>query len=118
MAKGDKKSEVSICFPPLILQRDKSIVKTADIRRLISKRLELWKQNKFMELISEAENCDKKLPRKQANISDEKAVQIFTRLLLRGKIREATRFITERTESGGVMKPEDDAVKPAGKNCP
>jgi len=32
-----------------------------------------------------------------------------------GKIREATRFITQRMESGGVMMPNEDAIKPAGK---
>ena len=32
-----------------------------------------------------------------------------------GKIREATRFITQRMESGGVMMPTEDAIKPAGK---
>ena len=39
--------------------------------------------------------CDKKLPSKQIKMTDDKAVAIFTRLLLNGKIREATRFITE-----------------------
>jgi len=32
-SKGESKSEFFICFPPLILQRDKNIGKTADIRR-------------------------------------------------------------------------------------
>ena len=68
-----------------------------------------------MELISEAETCDKKLPKNHTRMTDEKEIQIFTRLLLSGKIREATRFITQRQESGGVMLPDEDAVKPAGK---
>ena len=32
-----------------------------------------------------------------------------------GKVREATRFITQKMESGGVMMPNEDAIKPAGK---
>ena len=88
-----------------ILQRNKEIVKTADIRRLISRRLKLWNEKRFFDLISEAEMCDKKLSSKQVKMTEEKAVAIFTRLLLSGKIREATRFITERQESGGVMLP-------------
>ena len=35
--------------------------------------------------------------------------------MLEGKIREATRFITEREESGGIMSPGDDAGKPKGR---
>jgi hypothetical protein len=115
LGKGKQKSEVSICFPTLILQRNKEIVKTADIRRLISRRLKLWNEKRFFDLISEAEMCDKKLSSKQVKMTEEKAVAIFTRLLLSGKIREATRFITERQESGGVMLPHEDAIKPAGK---
>ena len=114
-AKGETKSEISICFPPLILQRDKNIVKTADIRRLISRRLQHWKDKRYLELISEAEECNRKLPLSQPKITEDKAIEIFTRLLLSGKIRAATRFITERMESGGLMLPEEDAVKPAGK---
>ena len=115
LGKGKQKSELVICFPTLILQRNKEIVKTADIRRLISRRLKLWSEKRFLDLISEAELCDKKLPSKQIKMTDDKAVAIFTRLLLNGKIREATRFITERQESGGVMLPHEDAIKPSGK---
>ena len=77
--------------------------------------MNLWNEGKYNELISEAEICNKKLPNSQSKMSEEKALNIFTRLLLSGKIREAVRFITERQESGGVMMPYEDAVKPAGK---
>ena len=99
------------------MQRSKDIVKTSNINicKLISKRLQLWKEGRFLELISEAETCDKKLPKNHTKMTDEKEIQIFTRLLLSGKIREATRFITQRQESSGVMLPDEDAVKPAGK---
>ena len=35
---------------------------------------------------------------------------------LEGKIRSATRFLTERTEGGGVMDPNESAGKPQGKS--
>ena len=82
LGKRIKKSEVCVCFPPLILQRNKDIVKTSDIRKLISKRLQFWKEERFLDLISEAETCDKKLPKNHVKMSDEKEIQIFTRLLL------------------------------------
>ena len=82
---------------------------------MVSRRLQLWKDGKFKELTSAAEQCNKKLPKSQFKMTDEKVISIFTRLLLNGKIREAVRFITERQESGGVMMPHEDALKPAGK---
>ena len=42
-----------------------------------------------------------------------KAIEIFTRSILNGKIRQATQFITEQMESG-VRMPNEDAIKPAG----
>ena len=113
VCKRETKSEISICFPPLILQRDKNIVKTADIRRLISWRLQHWKDKRYLELISEAEVCNRKLHLSQPKLTEDKAIEIFTRLLLSGKIRAAICFITERMESGGLMLPEEDAVKSA-----
>ena len=59
--------------------------------------------------------CNKMLSSNQIKMTDEKTIEIFTRLILNGKIRQATRFITERMESGGVMMPNEDAIKPAGK---
>ena len=57
----------------------------------------MWEDGLFEELIHEAELCDKKLGKSvDANISDEQAIKIFTRLILLGKVREAARFITER----------------------
>ena len=44
----------------LILQKDKNIMKSTDIRRLIKRRLQMWKDDLLEELIQEAELCDKK----------------------------------------------------------
>ena len=35
--------------------------------------------------------------------------------MLEGKMQEATRFMTERETTGGVLSPDDDAGKPKGK---
>ena len=92
--------------------------KTVDIRRLIDRRMKLWKDGKYTELIQEAAGCDKKLPRAVGKMSEESAIKIFTRLILQGKIRQTTRFITEREERGVVLNPYDDSGKPTGKNSP
>ena len=47
-------------FGKLILQKDKNIVKSADIRRLLKRRMQMWKDDLLEVLIQEAELCDKK----------------------------------------------------------
>ena len=59
LARGEKKSEISVCFAPLMLQKDKNVKTTKDIRRLIHRRIEMWLEQKFDLLIQEAEKCDK-----------------------------------------------------------
>ena len=62
-------------------------------------------------MIQEAEACDRKLPMGVTKMSDEEAILVFSRMVLQGKIREALRFITNRSESGGFLQPDDDAGK-------
>ena len=74
----------------------------------------MWSDGNIENLISEAEQCDQKLPRTTTNMTDEQAVKVFSRLVLKGKIPEATCFLTARVTTGGVLSPDDDAGKPKG----
>ena len=67
----------------------------------------MWKDDLLEELIQEAEACDRKLPMGVTKMSDEEAILVFSRMVLQGKIREALRFLTNRSESGGLLKPHD-----------
>ena len=98
-------------FGKLILQKDKNIVKSADIRRLLKRRMQMWKDDLLEELIQEAELCDKKMPKSVSKMSEEKAIKVFSGMILQGKIRQALRFITDRSETGGILSPDDDAGK-------
>jgi len=61
-----------------MLQRDKNVKKAPDIRRMLDRRLSLWENGKFLELIAEAENCNRKLSKSSGNISDEQAYKTFS----------------------------------------
>ena len=70
----------------LILQKDKKIVKSSDIRRLLRRRMKMWEEDLFDQLIEEAELCDRKFGRAVGeNMSEDEAIKIFTRLILFGK---------------------------------
>ena len=55
LALGKHKSERPSMFGKLILQKDKNIVKSADIRRLLKRHMQMWKDDLLEELIQEAE---------------------------------------------------------------
>ena len=40
---------------------------------------------------------------------DEQVFVIFSQWILQGKFRETVRFIIDRAENGGILKPDDDA---------
>jgi len=66
-------------FGKLILQiKDKNIRKSPDIRRLVKRRMNMWKNDLLEELIQEAELCEKKMPQSIAKMSDDQATSIFT----------------------------------------
>ena len=69
----------------------------------------MWKDDLLEELIQEAELCDKKLPKSVSKMSEEKAINLLSGMIMQGKIRQALRFITDRSENGGILSPDDDS---------
>ena len=67
--------------------------------------MQRWKDDLLEELIQEAELCDKKMPKSVSKMSEEKAIKVFSGMILQGKIRQALRFITDRSETGGILSP-------------
>ena len=98
---GNKKSEAFVCFPAVILQKDKNVKKTNEIRKLLIRRMNMWKEGLFLDLIREAEQCDRKLPNSSGVMTSEKEIKIFSDLILQGRLREAVRFITD--QQGGAL---------------
>ena len=84
-----------LCFPALILQKDKNVKKTNEIRKLLKRGMNMWKEGLFLDLIREAEQCERKLPNSSGVMTSEKVTKIFSDLILQGRLREAVRFITD-----------------------
>ena len=70
---ADFTSERVLVMSRVLLQRDPRIKASKDIRTLIGRRIEDWKENKFDKLLAEAVRCGKKKQINQDNL-DEKSV--------------------------------------------
>ncbi|BES99691.1 Hypothetical protein NTJ_12508 [Nesidiocoris tenuis] len=72
----------------------------------------MWEQGAYDELLQEAQRCDRQLKRTVEKEDDDHDARVFTRFVLQGRLRDATRWITGRGNVGGVLQPED--VMPNG----
>ena len=102
---GNYSSERVIVFSSVILQRDRSVRKGPDVRRVIGRRLDMWQDDKFDLLIQEAVRCDKSLVSKR-RITESHMSSVFTRLMLQGKVKSAVRWLSDYAR-GSVLSPMD-----------
>ena len=94
LVSGEFPSERLLVCVAVILQRDKSVKQAKDIRVVIGRRLQLWESGQVGILVDEAVSLDKKIGRRKERTSDQFA-KTFHRLILRGKVREAVRWLIE-----------------------
>ena len=94
-----------------LLTRDRNIKGAPAIKKKISARMDEWDKGNHEALISDTLRLLTSNQRlKQGNNDSKQRARIFHRLVMRGKIRAATRFITQR-ESGGVLQPTEKDTK-------
>ena len=103
-------SERFIVFCRVILQRDNGVRKGSDVRRLVQRRLDLWSNGNFEELVQEAIRCCSQGKRRYKKGNDEgdsdHVNKVFTRLMWRGEVRAAARWINGKM-SGNLLCPND-----------
>ena len=72
------------------------IRKGNDIRRVLERRMAMWCRGEYDQLIQEAVRCDKLLKNSnKRDFDDQHIVKIFTRLMLKGNVRAAVRWLSE-----------------------
>ena len=114
LAEGKSVSERLMCLTAMLLGRDYTVRKSSDIRCLVAKCMELWKSEHYDALASELEHCAGHLTRwSKQKIDDAHPIQVFSRLMLWGKVKDATRWITGRS-AGQVLEP----IRKNGFRCP
>ena len=107
---ADSTSERVLVMSRVLLQRDPMIKASKDIRTLIGRRIEDWKENKFDKLLAEAVRCGKKKQINQDILDEKRVSKVFASLMMKGKVRSAMRWLSERA-SGGMLYPMQEVKK-------
>ena len=103
---GATRSERLIEFLGLMLHHDEMVKKGQDIRRLLARRIQEWKSEKHAELMHDFERCSKhKFIHHNIGSCEQHTYKVFSNLMLKGQVRSAVRWLTERQSKGGVLDP-------------
>ena len=104
-------SERFIVFQSVTLQRARHVTASRDIRRRIKKLLDAWEAGRFTMLVEDTlRSSTQYLTAVRREETAEHRAKTFHGLVLRGKLRTAVRWITER-EKGGMLQPEGHCTK-------
>ena len=99
--------EKFLCFQTVILTRDRKVKKACDIKRRLVSRMLAWTEGKYTSLIADTiGTLQKNLSHLQGDTTQDHRARVFNHLVLKGEIRRAVRYLTDR-ESGGVLFPQD-----------
>ena len=107
---ADSTSERALVVSRVLLQRDLMIKAPKDIRTLIGRRIEDWKENKVDKLLAEAVRCGKKKQINQDKLDDKHVSKVFASLMMKCKMRSAMPWLSERA-SGGLLDPTQEVKK-------
>ena len=88
-------------FLPLMLQKPSSKSKNRDHIRYLRKRIDLWKQGKLLELVSECKEIQKRLINGK-HMKDKSNIKGFTNLMLQGKVKQAVKLINADSDVTGI----------------
>ena len=104
LCRARVRSERFIVFIGNMLQRDNMVKKGCDIRRLLRRRIQAWKTEMYDDLLFEFNRCSKQQPKSlHATSNEHHILKVFTHLMLKGQVRAAVRWLTERADKGGVL---------------
>ena len=109
-------SERLIVFSSVILQRNKIVKKTRDIKDTLERRLSLWCDEKYDILVQEAVRCDHPFQRIRQGKpkSDDHITKVFSRLMLQGKVRAAMHWLSGESRGRVLCLTDTVQLQPDG----
>ena len=94
--------KAAMILPSLILQKPFQTSKSKDHVACVERRLKLWWEGKFEALVKEGRTIQSRLSRSQSRRCEGNIARRFGDLMMKGKLREATRLLSD--ESGKVLQ--------------
>lgn len=110
--------KASLIFPPLMLQKSSKRSKTKEHIALLERRLVLWKEGRFKDLLKEGNTLQKCLRRGGARRDNKNRLsKSFAHLMFEGRTREAFRLLDENSSSGRLLSLDSPILLPDGSSC-
>jgi hypothetical protein len=105
-------SERFLVFMIVTLQKKPLVSRTRDIKKRLEWRMDAWLKNQYMMLVQDTENTLERMlsTKKQGMATLEQRAKTFHQKVLKGDLRGAVRYITDR-EMGGILLPDDKCSK-------
>ena len=90
-------------FLPIMLQKPSRNSKARDHAKYLSRRLVKWKNGELGDLMEECRSIQRALRRQEKNATESQK-KAFCRLMLLGKVKQATKFIDNTDNTVGVHR--------------
>jgi len=100
--------KVFMVLPALMLQKPSAKSKARDHSNALSRRLELWQEGRFLDILRECKIIQSKLASRRQRTTED-VTRIFSKLMLLGKVSAALKFLDESSQSG-VLPPTEEVV--------
>ena len=98
-------------LPGIMLQKPTRKSTSKQHAEYLTKRMALWTEGKFDELIKEGRHIQRKLQQNlRKDETPEKLAKIFAKLMLQGKVHAALRIL-DKQESLGVATLSEETIK-------
>lgn len=97
-------------MPMLLLQKPSYKSKAKDHSECLNRRLNLWVEGRFDDLMRESRTIQSKIPKPNSLNTPEQCAKNFAKLMLQGKIHAALRLLDDKM-SGGVLDLTDETLQ-------
>ena len=97
-------------MPNLLLQRSSKKSKARENKNSLTRRLEMWDQKKFHDLLEEGKCIQNRLSNNQSRQSDDDLIKRFRNHMFQGNINQALRLL-DKTSNKGILPINDETIK-------